>query len=427
MVPHDSSRPCRSETHRAAALDAQSADDSTRRQPTTTRRRVMCAGATAATAAIAGCSTEQTESTPPTQIDSWPPDSQPGNKLVTRTYYPEWIDWADERFKETTGVYIQAEYQPLAWRDRPVYGDGIVGDLRRWWDDINNDTIDGPRRRVDVVSLRDWRLDSARDRLHPLPVDRMPGWEHVRPRFRDVDFYQSDGGTYGVPVEGTIAALTYNTDRFDAPPDSWELLFDSEFTSQAVCTDPVRFTHLAAQYLGQNPRSPDDFGAIRAVLETHRDRLATQSDADLSTAVDEFFVTDAEAIEAFASGRAVLGSVGMAPMYVARFGRGIPIDYTAPAEGALFSAFFFGVPEEAPNPLAATRFVDWALRPPHAAQLSARQQFMPTVDLSGAVPEEVASFFEWPSEWSLRYDDPRTTDDVEVAYGELLSEVYDYY
>jgi ABC-type Fe3+ transport system substrate-binding protein len=383
----------------------------------------MRAGAAAVTAALAGCATDPAESTPPTRIDSWPPDVGSG-PLVTRTYYPAWIEWADEAFADATDVRLRAEGQPFAWQDRRPFDDGVIGDLRRWWANTQQSNYEGPRRRVDVVSLQDWRLHSARDLLHPLPVDRMPRWETLRPRFRDIDFHRDDDGVRGVPIEGTIAGLTYDTERFDAPPDSWELLFDSEFSGRAVCTDPLRFPHVAAQYLGQDPRSPDDVDAIRAVLETHRDRLVEQSAGDESAAVDDFFVTDAEAVEAFASGRAVLGSVGMAPMYAARFGRGLPIDYTAPREGALFSAFFLGVPAEAPNPLAATRFVDWALSPTSAAELSARERFMPTVDLRGTVPDAVASFFEWPDEWSLRYDDPRTTDDVETAYSEVLSDVY---
>ena len=422
MVPNGTSHRRRSRADEADP-DGRSDRDGSRGDRTTTRRRVLCAGAAAATAAVAGCSTAPEESTPPTRIDSWPPETR-ASELVTRTYYPEWIDWADEVFGEATGVSIRAESQPFAWQDRRPFGDGVVGDVRRWWANTQQSNYEGPRRRVDVVSLQDWRLDSARDLLHPLPVDRMPGWEHVRPRFRDVEFHRGDDGTYGVPIEGTIAGLTYDADRFDSPPDSWELLFDSEFTGRAVCTDPLRFPHIAAQYLGQAPRAPDDFEAIRALLETHHDRLLAQSDGDASTAVDDFFVTDAEAVEAFASGRAVIGSVGMAPMYAARFGRGLPIDYTAPAEGALFSAFFFGIPSEAPHPFAAARFVDWALRPSNAAELSARERFMSTVDLRGQVPDEVASFFEWPESWSLRYDDPRTTDDAEVAYSEILSDVY---
>ena len=392
--------------------------------PQLTRRQVTRAGTAAVAAAVAGCSTSPPESTPPTRIDSWPPATE-ADELVTRTYYPEWIRWADDAFSDATSIPIRAESQPFAWQDKRPFSDGIVGDLRRWWADVRGtNSYDGPRRRVDVVSLQDWRLDSARDLLHPLPVERMPNFEHVRQRFRDIEFHRSDGDIYGVPIEATIAGLTYDADRFDDPPDSWELLFDSEFSGQAVCTDPLRFPHIAAQYLGQDPRSPDDFEAIRELLETHHSRLVAQSDGGESTAVEEFFVSDAEAIEAFASGRAVIGSVGMEPMYAARFERGLPIEYTAPAEGALFSAFFFGVPVESPHPFAATRFVDWALRPSSAAELAAREGFMPTVRARTELPDEVASFFEWPESWSLRYDDPRTTDEVEIEYSELLRDIY---
>jgi spermidine/putrescine-binding protein len=395
--------------------------------PALTRRRLLATGAAGLATALAGCSSTGEESRPPTSVDSWPPDPD-GGPLVTRTYYPDWMEWAERAFADATGVGVSDEGEPFAWQDRRPFDDDLVGDLRRWWADVRGrSSYDGPRRRIDVVSLQDWRLDGARDLLHPLPVERMPAWNHVRPRLRNAEFFRTDDGTYGVPVEATIAGLTYNTEVFDQPPDSWELLFDSEYTGRAVCTHQRRLPHLAAQYVGQDPRAPDDFAAIRAVLETHRDRLVAQHDGPPEAAIRRFFAADREAIRAFADGEAVLGTMGMAPMYSARFERGVPLDYTAPREGALFSAFFFGVPDEAPHPRSAALFADWALRPANAVELFARESFMPAVDVRDRVADDVADFFAWPDDWTLRYDDPRTSEETEIAYSELMREVYDLY
>ena len=388
------------------------------------RRRFTRTGAAALAAGLAGCSAvADSEPTAPASLDAWPPESD-GSPLVTRTYYPGWMEWASEAF---TRAEVEPLGEPFAWQIQRPFGDGPVGQVRRWIYRLlhGSSSYTGPRREIDLVSVQDYRLESGRDLLHSLPVERMPGWSNVRERFRDVEFYRRDGDTFGIPAEGTLLPLTYDPDTFDRPPGSWELLFDSEYAGEAVWGgSPHDLAKTAAQYTGQDPRDPDDFEAIRAVLEGHYDRLDAARGDGPGSPTDGFFLTAREAVEAFASGEAVLGSLGMSEMYAARFVRGARLEYTAPSEGALFKAFFFGIPTEAPHPMSGLLFLDWALRPDSAVQLVEQGGYMPTVDVSDRVGEEVATFLEWPADWDLRYDDPRTAEETELRYSRMLREVY---
>ena len=107
------------------------------------------------------------------------------------------------------------------------------------------------------------------DLLEPLPVENMPAWENIPQSYKDdVDEYFSDddGNIYCVPEATVVApALGYNTEYFDEPPSSWEILWNEDLEGQVTVWDRSYIAgSIAAKVAGQDWRDPDDFDELVA-------------------------------------------------------------------------------------------------------------------------------------------------------------------
>lgn len=71
-----------------------------------------------------------------------------------------------------------------------------------------------------------------------LDVSKIPNWANIEPRYLDggaaADTIRYDGKVVAIPYISNADALAFNHDVIGAEPDSWEVLFDSQFRGRAA-------------------------------------------------------------------------------------------------------------------------------------------------------------------------------------------------
>ncbi|ELZ84676.1 spermidine/putrescine-binding periplasmic protein-like protein [Haloferax elongans ATCC BAA-1513] len=375
-----------------------------RRSPSTaSRRRFLTYAATAGlVSGLAGCSARGPDATrAPTDIEEWPPTNY-GTKLVTRNKYKS-LAGRRSGFGDEFDVEVTNYGDPYEWKeskkqggrtDSPGLLDGIVQAVTQH---ATGEDV-GPKSVLDSVSTDGgWILGRALDDelVFELPVDVMPNWSHLDERVRTHTPAQQDGSFYAVPMEMQLAPLVYNTEHFDEPPSSWEVLLDEQYADRMAigALDFVKPEFLLAGLLTQaDPTSPDDYETLIDTVQTLDER-------------EMYHGTISESIEAFANGDAVVGVLDLPMLYTARFGRDAPLDYTVPDEGAWATAMHTVIPKAAPNPATAVLFANWCLNPKNAVKICDTGH-KPSVDVSDYLDTEREAFYSWSDDWTLHWITP---------------------
>ena len=384
-------------------------------------RRAFLGGVGAgAVSALTGCLGSD-DAPPPSSVSSWPPQTD-ADRIVLRSVYERWLSWAQDRFAADRVVSLRNWGDPVRWDHHSEATDPLSPVLNPIHDHVIDPVADrlgnplastpGPTRAIDVVDARPGWLDAGVENgfVEPLPVERMPAWENVPERFGEV-VHRRDGKTYGVPTEAVLTTLAYDTEAFDDPPDSWDVLWDEEFAGRVVLGGGYYdLPQIAALHTGQDPRDPDDWDAIRGALERLRDRDVTMAYRD-------------EVVRRFQSGEAVVGTMWQPAVYRARFERGVAVDYAVPDEGSVYKCYYHLVPTDAPNPMAALRLVNWLTRPEAAAQLFVREGAVPAAGVGDHLADDVADYVAWDDDWTLHRTYP-FRDELSVRYSEILRDVF---
>lgn len=255
------------------------------------------------------------------------------------------------------------------------------------------------------------------DLLEPLPVENMPAWENIPQSYKDdvnEHFKDDEGNVYAVPESTVLApALGYNTDYFDEPPTSWEILWDEDLEGQVTMWDRSYIPgSIAAKVAGQDWRDPDDFDELEELLIQQKPLNNT------------YWQEYQSGMQMFINEDVVAGMMTMGRLYSARFDNDAPIDYVVPEEGTMYTQDSFVIPKGAPNPRASTQFLDWAARTQNAVKLFTSMGYKPAVTgLENQLQEEGVSqekidFVSWS-------DDQLSRMDFQAPYKQEVREGYD--
>ncbi len=369
------------------------------------RRSVLGAVGTAGAAALAGClggDEGDEEYVRPIEIESFPVEEYESS-LNVWNWYTDWVDWHTEPFQESyegvEDINTQAYSGPSEWYSRLEAG---------------NDEIDN------ISATNEWVVRSMEnDYLEPLPVERMGAWEVLSDLAQSdaEEYFSMDGEVYAIPESIVMQpSLTYNTDYFDEPPDSWSILWDEDLEGMMFMEDWAEVScRVAALYTGQDPNDPDDFEEIEEVLMQQRDLNVTYW--------NEF----SSAMEMFIDEEVMVGPLRDGRTWMARFLNDAPIDYAVPDEGMMYTYDNFVIPEGAPNPRASAAWVD------HGGQISSRIRlfsemgYVPPIEnledeLTEVVSEEEAAFADWLDPDELIFIEPLDEETLD-RYDEIWTTV----
>ncbi|WP_281689135.1 ABC transporter substrate-binding protein [Pseudonocardia thermophila] len=210
------------------------------------------------------------------------------------------------------------------------------------------------------------------------PLDRT-----AIPTLAEIDPAAHGDDGHSVSLGIGAAVIAYNAQALReqnlAPPESWLDLFDERFAHRVAIYDyALGVTPLVMMMINRAAGGTDaDFTPGLDLLERHRDRVLA------------FPVQTAEWDQLFAQGTAWVG-----PTFSTRIGiaqkSGLPLAAVYPREGTPAFRIQAAIPQGAPNPDGAAKFIDFLLQP-EQQRLQAETQFYAPVHPGTQLPPEVAA------------------------------------
>ena len=222
------------------------------------------------------------------------------------------------------------------------------------------------------------------------PVDALPNYDNVSETARSAmeESFEKDGDIYASPTAiGVTGALGYHTDVMDKP-DSWEVLWDSEYEGQLTMQDDAYTAgFIGARYTGQDWTDPSDWDDIEEALIQQK---------PLNKTYWQSFETG---MQMFINKEVVAGQMTVGRLFSARFNHDTPtVDYSIPKEGAKMFLEEHVIPKGAPHPKIATEYLHWYYKPENAMKMFTILGYLPPLSNLGQhmddhdVPQEQRKF-----------------------------------
>lgn len=98
-------------------------------------------------------------------------------------------------------------------------------------------------KKADIVSPAHNRINDKRFKmidsglLLPLNLDNLPNYQQLNPSFKHLKHLVKDGVHYGLPFAWGPYGLVYNTEVFDKAPQSWNVLWDPQYSGHYSVAD----------------------------------------------------------------------------------------------------------------------------------------------------------------------------------------------
>jgi putative spermidine/putrescine transport system substrate-binding protein len=138
----------------------------------------------------------------------------PGEGQVNIVAWPGYIergetdaafDWVT-RFEETTGCKVNVKTANTS--------DEMVALMNEGGFDLVTASGDASLRMI------------AGKRVQPINISLIPSWDKVDDRLKEAPWHTVNGQHYGTPYMWGPNVLMYSTEAFDAPPESWSVVFE---------------------------------------------------------------------------------------------------------------------------------------------------------------------------------------------------------
>jgi spermidine/putrescine-binding protein len=90
----------------------------------------------------------------------------------------------------------------------------------------------------------------------PLDLSKLPSYQQLSSKLRDMPLVKANGNVYGVPFMWGPNPLIYDTSAFPKAPDSWASLWDPKLQNKISVWDDLSTVYMAAQVLGYDKPDP---------------------------------------------------------------------------------------------------------------------------------------------------------------------------
>jgi putrescine transport system substrate-binding protein len=201
----------------------------------------------------------------------------------------------------------------------------------------------------------------------PLDKSKLPNWKNIDPRILAIQSVYDPGNAHAVPYLHSINGFAYNVDMVkarmpDAPVGSLDMLFKPEVVAKfADCgvtflDSAEDVIQLALRYLGLDPntKKPEDFKAAETMLLKVRPYIRSFDSSEYMNGLANKEVCVAMSWSSdYALSRARAKAVGV----------DVNLAFSVPKEGANQTFSSLLIPEGAPHPEAAYKFINFILRP----------------------------------------------------------------
>ncbi len=225
-----------------------------------------------------------------------------------------------------------------------------------------------------------------------LDKSKLDNWDHLDPQILEQVAQYDPGNEYGVPYMWGTTGIGYNVamveERLgaDADFDTWDLIFDPETAAKladcgvTLLDAPTEVFNTARQYLGLDPLSTDE------------DDLQAAVDLIMEIRPHIRYFHSSQYINDLANGEVCVsmgwsGDVFIAADRAEAGERDVEVAYTIPREGATIWFDIMAIPEGAPHPDNAHKWLNYQMRPEVAAEnvnyvwyATANQDALPMID-----------------------------------------------
>lgn len=191
------------------------------------------------------------------------------------------------------------------------------------------------------------RMNEA-DMLMPLDMSAIPNFRNIAPEFQDAPYDTTP--RHSVPYTWLVLGIGYRKSKVDGVPDSWKWLYDSDRYKGriALLTEAADLIRIGAKYLGKslNDVDAETAQAVAAMLTRQKPNIKTfheDNGQELLLAGDVDLVLEYN------------GDIAQAML------DDPDIDFVVPKEGSLLNADTLAVPNGAPNPELAHKFINFLL------------------------------------------------------------------
>jgi putrescine transport system substrate-binding protein len=208
----------------------------------------------------------------------------------------------------------------------------------------------------------------------PLDRSKLPNWKNLDPRILAIQVVHDPGNEHSVPYLHAITGFAYNVDMIkarmpNAPLDSLDMIFKPEILAKfADCgvtfLDSAADTlMLALQYLGLEPNTTkrEDYKAAEDLLLKVRPYIRSFDSSEYLNGLANQEICIAMSWSSdYALSRARARAVGV----------NVNLAFTVPKEGTDQNFTSLLIPEGAPHPEAAYKFINFILRPDVIAEIT---------------------------------------------------------
>jgi putrescine transport system substrate-binding protein len=207
-----------------------------------------------------------------------------------------------------------------------------------------------------------------------LDKSKLPNWKNLDPRILTLQAAYDPGNAHAVPYLHSISGFAYNVDMVkarmpNAPVNSLDMLFKPEVVSKfADCgvtfiDSAEDVLQLALNYLGLDPNTTrrEDFKAAEEMLLKVRPYIRSFDSSEyLNGLANKELCVAMSWSSDYALSHARAKAAGVS----------VNLAFTVPKEGANETFSSLLIPEGAPHPEAAYRFLDFILRPDVIAEIT---------------------------------------------------------
>ena len=201
----------------------------------------------------------------------------------------------------------------------------------------------------DVIIPSDYMIAKLieEDMLLPLNFDNIPNYRYILDKYKGLN-YDPDN-LYSVPYSVGMVGLIYNTKMVTKTVDSWNIMWDTDYSGKILMFNNPRDAFAIAQFiLGQdvNTESESDWRAAAELLKEQKSVVS-------SYVMDEVFI------------KMEGGDAAIAPYYAGDFltmhEENPDLAFVYPKEGTNFFVDAMCVPKGAKNPEAAELYINFML------------------------------------------------------------------
>ncbi len=222
-----------------------------------------------------------------------------------------WEGYADESvvkpFEEATGCKVSATYVGSNddFAPKLVAGGGVY--------DLVTPSIDATKALIEAGFI------------DPLDLSKLPRYGEIYEKFRVSEGINHNGKVYGIPYAWGSIPFMYRTDKFDTPPTSLKMLWDSKYKGKISLWDDKSALYVASRVLG----NMNIYHLSDGELDAARGKLIEQKPL-----VRKYWATAGELVDLYAAGEVWISNTWGGYQSSLLADQGIEVKEFIPEEGA---------------------------------------------------------------------------------------------